>query len=198
MLPAEQLRPDVAAARGEWIAGQLGIDPARLVCVDETWAKDHMTRAYGHSPRGVRLVERSAFGRWKTTTFPVALRLGGIVAPVCVDGPVNGDLFLAWVEQHLVPTLSPGDVVVMDNLSVHKVRGVREAIETAGAELRFLPADSPDLNPIELAFPKFKSILRTGAARTTDALWALCGKACDLVTPSDCRGYFRHCGYRHA
>ena len=126
-----------------------------------------------------------------------ALRSEGFVAPLTVDGPVNGPLFLSWVQQHLAPTLQPGDIVVMDNLSSHKVAGVRKAIEAASAELRYLPPYSPDLNPIELAFSKLKKLLRDGAQRTVDKLWKLCGEVLDLFTEQECRNYFKHCGYRH-
>lgn len=166
--------------------------------LDETWAKTNMTRLYARSPRGTRAVDRTPHARWETTTFLAGLRESGFVAPLCVAGAINGDLFLAWVRQHLCRELRVGDVVVMDNLSAHKVRGVREAIEAVGARVAYLPPYSPDFNPIELAFSKFKTLLRTGARRTTEALWELCGRACDLITPADCRGYFRHCGYRYA
>ena len=157
-----------------------------------------MTRTYGRSERGTRVIERVPCGRWETTTFVGALRADGFVAPLTLDGPINGRLFLAWVEQHLAPTLSAGDVVVMDNLSSHKVAGVREAIESVGAELRYLPPYSPDLNPIELAFSKLKKLLRDGAERTVDKLWNLCGRILDEFTPQECRNYFKHCGYRYA
>ena len=156
-----------------------------------------MTRPYGRSERGTRVIERVPCGRWETTTFVGALRADGFVAPLTLDGPINGRLFLAWVEQHLAPTLSAGDVVVMDNLSSHKVAGVREAIESVGAELRYLPPYSPDLNPIELAFSKLKKLLRDGAERTVDKLWNLCGRILDEFTPQECRNYFKHCGYRN-
>jgi transposase len=126
-----------------------------------------------------------------------ALRSEGFVAPLTVDGPINGPLFLSWVQQHLAPTLQPGDIVVMDNLSSHKVAGVRKAIEAASAELRYLPPYSPDLNPIELAFSKLKKLLRDGAQRTVDKLWKLCGEVLDLFTELECRNYFKHCGCRY-
>ncbi len=126
-----------------------------------------------------------------------ALRSTGFVAPLCVEGAINGQLFQAWVEQQLVKVLRPGDVVVMDNLSSHKGAGVIAAMEAVGATLRYLPAYSPDLNPIELAFSKFKKLLRDGAQRTTDKLWQLCGQVLDLFTESECRNYFKHCGYRY-
>ncbi len=177
------------------------LDPDRIVCLDETWAKDDMTRTHGRCPRGTRLYEGVPCRRWTTTTFLGttflgAMRASGFVAPLCVDGPINGPVFLAWVRQHLCRTLKPGDVVVMDNLSAHKVRGVREAIEAVGATVAYLPAYSPDFNPIELAFSKFKKLLRDGAARTTDRLWELCGQVLDLFPPQQCRNYLRHCGYR--
>ena len=156
-----------------------------------------MTRRYGRSELGTRLVEKTPCGRWETTTFLGALRATGFVAPLTVEGSINGPVFRAWVEQHLAPTLVPGDVVVMDNLSSHKVVGVRQAIEATGAELRYLPPYSPDLNPIELAFSKFKKLLRDGAQRTTEKLTQLCGKVLDLFTERECRRYFRHCGYRY-
>jgi len=156
-----------------------------------------MTRRYGRSALGTRLVEKAPCGRWQTTTFLGALRVGGFIAPLTVDGAINGPLFRAWVEQHLAPVLNPGDIVVMDNLSSHKVTGIREAIEAAGAELRYLPPYSPDLNPIELAFSKLKKLLRDGAARTVDKLWELCGSILDQFTEPECRNYFKHCGYRY-
>jgi transposase len=197
LIAAEQDRPDVVARRASWQASQEEIDPAKVVFIDETWAKTNMTRRYGRSALGTRLVEKTPCGRWQTTTFLGALRATGFVAPLTVEGAINGALFLAWVQQHLVPTLTPGDVVVMDNLSSHKVMGVREAIEAAGAELRYLPPYSPDLNPIELAFSKFKKLLRDGAERTVDKLWTLCGRVLDDFTEDECRNYFRHCGYRY-
>jgi transposase len=197
LIAEEQDRPDVAEKRYQWKETQATIDPNRFVFIDETWAKTNMTRTYGRSTIGTRLVEKTPFGRWQTTTFMGALRAGGFVAPLTIDGPVNGPLFLAWVEQHLAPVLRSGDIVVMDNLSSHKVKGVREAIEAVGAQLRYLPPYSPDLNPIELAFSKFKKLLRDGAERTVDKLWHLCGTVLDLFTENECRNYFKHCGYRH-
>jgi transposase len=197
LIAAEQDREDVAQKRSQWKRDQGAIDPDRVVFIDETWAKTNMTRTYGRSARGTRVIERVPAGRWETTTFVGALRAEGFVAPLTVDGPINGQLFLAWVEQQLVPTLLMGDVVIMDNLSSHKVAGVREAIESAGAELRYLPPYSPDLNPIELAFSKLKKLLRDGAQRTVDKLWELCGTILDEFTPAECRNYFRHCGYRY-
>ena len=197
LIAAEQDRQDVVEARRQWAVTQLAIDPDRVVFIDETWAKTNMTRTYGRSHRGARLRAKTPYARWETTTFLGAMRSTGFVAPLCVEGAINGQLFAAWVEQHLVKTLREGDVVVMDNLSSHKTRGVAAAIEAAGAEVRYLPPYSPDLNPIELAFSKFKKLLRDGARRTTEKLWELCGQALDLFTESECRNYLRHCGYRY-
>ena len=188
----------MAEARRQWAAAQLEIDLDCVVAVDETWAKTNMTRTYGRSERGARLKAKTPYGRWETTTFLGAMRSTGFVAPLCVDGAINGETFAAWVEQHLVKVLRPGDVVVLDNLSSHKTPRVAAAIEGAGAEVRYLPPYSPDLNPIELAFSKFKKLLRDGAARTTDMLWKLCGQVLDLFTEHECRNYFQHCGYRYA
>jgi transposase len=196
-IASEQDRPDVAQKRTQWRASQEQIDPAKIVFIDETWAKTNMTRTYGRSPLGTRLVEKTPCGRWETTTFLGALRAEGFVAPLTIEGTLNGPLFRAWVEQHLAPVLKPGDIVVMDNLSSHKVAGIREAIEAVGAELRCLPPYSPDLNPIELAFSKLKKLLRDGAARTVDKLWELCGSILDQFTEHECRNYFEHCGYRY-
>jgi transposase len=193
----EQGRHDVVEARRQWSAEQLNLDPDRVIFLDETWAKTNMTRTYGRSSRGQRLVERVPYGRWQTTTFLGALRSTGFVAPLCVEGAINGRIFLAWVEQHLVKALRPADVVVMDNLSSHKVKGVVEAIEAAGAEVRYLPPYSPDLNPIELAFSKFKKLLRDGGRRTVETLAELCGKVLDLFSEHECRNYLKHCGYRY-
>jgi len=169
-----------------------------VVFLDETWAKTNMTRSRGRSEKGSRLVEKAPCGRWSTTTFLGAVRSTGFLAPLCVEGAINGRVFKAWVEQHLAPELKPGDVVVMDNLSSHKVAGVVEAIEAVGAEVRYLPPYSPDLNPIELAFSKFKRLLRDGAQRTQEGLVDLCGRVLDLFTETEIRNYFRHCGYRYA
>ena len=197
LIAQEQDRPDVAVQRTAWRASQEQIDPTQVVFIDETSAKTNMTRCYGRSPLGTRLVEKTPFGRWQTTTFLGALRAEGFIAPLTIDGPITGALFRAWVEQHLAPALKPGDIVVMDNLSSHKVVGIREAIAAAGAELRYLPPYSPDLNPIELAFSKLKKLLRDGAVRTVDKLWELCGQILEQFTETECRNYFKHCGYRH-
>jgi transposase len=175
-----------------------GLDPRKLVFLDETWAKTNMTRTHGYAPRGERLVDRAPHGHWHTTTFVGALRASGFVAPVVVDGAVNGELFLAYVRQQLVPALRPGDVVVMDNLSSHTAAGVRRAIEGAGRRLLYLPPYSPDLNPIENAFSKLKRLLRSAAERTVEGLWRVIGQLLDRFSPAECRNYFRHCGYARA
>jgi transposase len=185
----------VKAKREEWIAAQPGLDPARLVFLDETWASTNMSRTHGRSPKGEPLVCAVPHAHWKTTTFVAALRADGLAAPMVVDGPITGDVFVAYVEQVLVPTLRPGDVVVLDNLVCHKRAGARQAIEAAGAELRFLPAHSPDLNPIELAFSKLKGMLRTAGKRTIDGLWDFLGKSLDAYAAEECLRYIRHCGY---
>jgi transposase len=172
-----------------------GIDPRRLIFIDETWAKTNMTRRCGRSPRGQRLVAKVPHGHWNTTTLIGALGVGGVRCSTVVDGPVNREVFEAFVEQVLLPSLRPGDIVVMDNLSSHKSPKVRRLIESAGAELIYLPPYSPDLSPIEPAFSKIKQLLRTLAARTRDALWSSLQTILDAVTPSDALHYFEHCGY---
>ena len=165
--------------------------------IDETWAKTNMVRPRGRSLQGTRLIDKTPHGHWKTTTFVAALRSSGLVAPLVIDGAINGDLFLAYVRQVLVPTLREGDVVVMDNLSSHKRAGVRGAIEAAGAKLLYLPPYSPDFNPIEQAFSKFKRLLQTAAERSVDALWRTCGKLIDRFAPDECRNYLVNSGYRY-
>ncbi len=163
--------------------------------LDETWARTAMTRPRGRCPRGERLVMPVPQSHWKTTTFVAALRADGLTAPVVVDGAMTGELFVAYVEQQLAPVLRPGDVVVMDNLACHKRAGVAQAVAAAGAEVRYLPPYSPDLNPIELAFSKLKRLLRSAGERAVDWLWDLLGRSLDEFTPRECRNYLRHCGY---
>jgi transposase len=154
-----------------------------------------MTRLRGRAPRGERLRSAIPHGHWRTTTFVAGLRITGLDAPMVIDGPINGESFLAYVRQVLVPTLRPGDTVIMDNLGSHKGAAVREAIEATGARLCFLPPYSPDFNPIENAFSKLKALMRKAAARTRDALWAAVGAALDAFTPDECRNYFTAAGY---
>jgi transposase len=155
-----------------------------------------MTRLYGRCPRGERLVSPVPWGHWKTTTFVGALRRDGLIAPCAFDGPMNGEKFRAWVEQFLVPELKPGDIVILDNLSSHKVAGVRTAIESAKARLLYLPPYSPDLNPIEQWFAKLKALLRNAAARTFDALIHAIARALETFTPDECANYVANSGYR--
>ena len=174
---------------------QLGLDPTRLVFIDETWAKTNMTRSRGRAPVGERLVDQVPHGHWKTTTLIAALDHRGMRCATTVDGAVNRDVFEAFVEQVLAPTLSDGEVVVMDNLSSHKGARVRELIEGRGAALLFLPPYSPDLNPIELAFAKLKQLMRSAGHRTIHALWCDVQRMLDRITGSDAAGFLRHCGY---
>lgn len=197
LVAAEQERPDVALKRIDWRSNELNIDPEHLVFIDETSAKTNMTRTRGRSLKGTRLVARVPHGHWKTTTFVAALRSSGLTAPMVVDGAINGAIFLAYVQQQLVPTLSKNDIVVMDNLSSHKVAGVREAIEAVGAKVAYLPPYSPDLNPIETVFSKFKTLLRKAEHRTVEALWKACGELTDAFDERECRNHIRHCGYRY-
>jgi transposase len=161
-----------------------------------------MTRTYGRYQCRTRVIDGVSFGRRETTTFVGALRVTGVSAPLTVDGltvdgPINGCIFLAWVRQHLVPTLALGDIVVMDYLSSHKVKGVREAIESVGPEVRYLPPYSPNLNPLKLASSKLKKLLRDGTERTVDALCNLCGRILGQLSNEECRNYFKHGGYRY-
>ena len=183
------------AKRDDWRAAPPALDPERRVFVDETWASTAMARRYGRAPVGARLVDAVPHGHWQTTTFVAALRFDRLTAPMVIDGAVNGDLFVAYVEQVLVPTLRSGDVVVLDNLSSHKRAGVRAAIEAAGWRLLYRPPYSPDLNPIERAFAKLKALLRKAGKRTVDGLWDFLGEALDAFSPQECRNYFRHDGY---
>jgi transposase len=183
------------AAREAWFENQPDLDPARLVFIDETGASTKMARLRGRCPRGERLRSGLPHGHWKTTTFVAGLRLGGFTAPMVLDGPMTGPWFLAYTEQILVPTLRPGDVVILDNLPAHKGQQVRAAIEGQGASLLFLPPYSPDFNPIENAFAKLKALLRKAAERTIDGLWTTIGRLLDLFTPQECANYFAAAGY---
>ncbi len=183
------------AARETWFDGQLDLDPSKLIFIDETGASTKMARLRGRSKRGERCRAGVPHGHWKTTTFTAGLRLDGLSAPMVLDGPMNGEAFLAYTEQILVPELQTGDIVVMDNLPAHKVSGVRTAIEAAGARLLFLPPYSPDFNPIEMAFSKLKARLRKEAARTISQLWDAIAEAIELFTSTECRNYFLAAGY---
>lgn len=178
-----------------WREDQPGISADRLVFIDETGTATNMGRRYGRCRRGERLKAKLPHGHWKTTTFVAGLRLGEIMAPCVIDGPMNGLIFRAYVEQFLAPKLKPGDIVVMDNLAAHKVEGVREAVEAAGATLRYLPPYSPDLNPIEQVFAKLKALLRKAAERSVKALWSRIGYLLDAFSPTECANYFKNAGY---
>ena len=195
MLPSEQDRPDVARRRESWKRYQDRIDPRRLVFIDETWAKTNMARTHGRCRKGERLHAKVPFGHWKTLTFLAALRHDRIDAPAVIDGPINGKSFLAYVEQFLIPTLRPGDIVVLDNLGSHKGEQVRKAIRAAGARMLFLPPYSPDLNPIEQVFAKLKTLLRKAAERSVEATWRRIGSLLDAFSPQECANYFKNSGY---
>lgn len=182
-------------ARTQWIDDQPHWDCRHLVFLDETATATNMTRQRGRSPRGQRCVASVPHGHWKSTTFIAGLRHDAITAPLVLDGPMNGAAFLAYIETCLCPTLQPGDIVVTDNLSCHKVQGVRAAIEAMGATLRYLPPYSPDLNPIEKMFSKLKALLRKAAKRTVDSPWTEIGRVLDMFTPNECSNYFASCGY---
>lgn len=181
--------------REAWFEGQLDLDPARLVFIDETWAKTNMARRYGRCLRGERLRVSVPHGHWKTTTFVGALTLRGFIAPFVIDGPINREAFETYVAKVLVPELRVGDTVVMDNLPGHTGPRVGEMIEAAGASLLYLPPYSPDFNPIENAFAKLKTLLRKAAERTVDGLWNAIGQLIDLFPPSECANYFAAAGY---
>jgi transposase len=171
------------------------MDATCLVLLDETGATTAMTRLSGWGPKGERLVDAVPAGHWKTTTFVAGLRASGLIAPFVLDGPMTGEVFHAYVGQMLAPALLPGDVVVMDNLPAHKVAGVREAIRAVGASILYLPAYSPDFNPIEQLLAKLKALLQKAAARTQDALWDTIGALLDAFTPAECQNYLVNSGY---
>ena len=192
---SEQRRVDVLRRRRGWFEAQPDLEPERLVFIDETGASTKMARRYGRAPRGERCNSSAPRGHWKTTTFVGALRREGMTAPMILDGAMHGAAFLAYVEQVLAPTLSAGDIVIMDNLLAHKPAAVRRAIKATGAELRFPPPDSPDFNPIEMAFSKLKAFLKKKAARSIEDLWHAIAAATDTFTPRECENYFTAAGY---
>ena len=177
------------------MGNQPRLDSERLVFIDETGTSTNMARLRGRAPRGERLVGKVPHGHWKTTTFVAGLRAGALTAPCVLDGPMNGDAFLADVEQVLVPALKPGDIVVMDNLSSHKAPIIRQTIEAAGATLLYLPPYSPDFNPIEQLFAKLKAALRKAAERSVESLWNRIATLLDSFPPDECANYFRNAGY---
>jgi transposase len=195
LAPAEQTRDDVAQARAAWQAAAPQLAAADLVFVDECGIATNMTRLYGRAARGQRAAGAVPHGRWERLTVFGGLTRGGLTACMSLEGAADTAAMVAFVEHVLVPTLRPGQIVVLDNLSVHRDARVRHLIERAGCELRFLPPYSPDLNPIEPAWSKLKTLLRTAGARTTAALHDALAGVVDAITPDDARGYFQHCGY---
>lgn len=185
----------MARARRRWIREQGLLDSTHLVFIDETSVNTNMTRPFGRGPRGERVIGRVPFAAWKTLTFVAALRCDRMTASMMIKGAVNGEAFLAYVEQCLAPTLKRGDIVIMDNVPSHKVEGVEEAIEAVGASLRYLPPYSPDLNPIETAYSAFKTFLRKCAERTEDALRRRAGQFVRRLQADACANFFAHAGY---
>lgn len=185
----------MARRRAQWALYRNRIDPARLVFIDETWTKTNMAPLRGWAPVGQRIKAKVPNGHWKTMTFLSALRHDRVDAPWLIDGPINGERFRLYVEAVLVPTLKPGDIVVMDNLGSHKGKAVRRAIRAAGARLFFLPKYSPDLNPIEQLFAKLKHWLRKAEKRTVETVCDAIGHILNTVTPAECSNYFINSGY---
>ncbi len=192
---AEQDRPDVKQARDQWRVDTAAIDPRRFRFIDESGAKTNMLRTHGRCPRGQRLLSSAPAGHWKTTTMIAAIGLDGVHAPFALDGAIDGDAFLIYVERILLPTLQGGEVVVLDNLSSHKLPRVAELIESAGAEVWYLPPYSPDFNPIENMWSKVKQVLRSIAARSFDGLVDAIRIALDRIATSDLLGWFANSGY---
>jgi transposase len=195
MFALEQARADVARRRQRWRSWQRRLDPDRLVFIDETWIKTNMAPLYGWGPKGKRLKGFAPHGHWRTLTFLGALRAGALTAPCVFDGPINGHSFRAYVEQQLVATLRPGDIVIMDNLGSHKSQAVRQLIKAAGARLWFLPPYSPDLNPIEQAFAKIKHWMRHAQKRTIEDTWRHVGPLVEGIGPTECAKYLENAGY---
>lgn len=198
LVASEQDRADIRMAREEWTQKRqprMRLEPHRLVFLDETGTTTKMTRSRGRCPKGQRLRSKVPFGHWHSQTFIAGLRSFGLTAPFVVDQPMNRKIFETYVETQLAPTLCKGDVVIMDNLSAHKSQKVEATVRAKGAWVLFLPAYSPDLNPIEMAFAKLKALLRAQAIRTIDALWKAIGDICDLFTSQECKNYFAAAGY---
>ena len=185
----------MARKRARWKARQKSICASRLVFIDETWVKTNMAPLRGWGPRGARLKGYAPYGHWKTLTFIAALRHDRIDAPWVIDGPINGDIFLVYVEKVLAPTLSAGDIVVLDNLGSHKGKAARDIVRQRGAHLLFLPPYSPDLNPIEQVFAKLKHLMRKAQPRDVTATWRKVGQLLDVFSPQECANYLRNSGY---
>jgi len=196
MRAAERDRPEVQAERAAWPKTVGEIPLRNLVFIDESGASTSMTRLYGRGLVGERVADSAPLSRWYTFTMLSAIRLDGPFAPLLLDGALDGESFKAWLEQMLIPELRPGDVVVMDNLPTHRVRGVLRLFEKSGHGLLYLPPYSPDLNPIEEMWSKVKSVLRSLKARTWDEMLSVMATAFETITRSDCDGFFCHCGYR--
>ena len=186
----------MARRRAQWAKYQGRIEPERLVFIDETWTKTNMAPLRGWAARGKRLPGKVPHRRWKTMTFVAALRLDRIDAPWLLEGPIDGETFRTYVGRVLVPTLRPGDIVIMDNLGSHKGKAIRDLIRSAGAKLFYLPKYSPDLNPIEQVFAKLKHLLRNAAARTIETVCAAIGQILAAFTAEECTNYFRNSGYQ--
>jgi transposase len=195
VVAGERDRPDVARRRAQWIKYQDRVDPARLVFIDETWTRTNMAPLCGWAPRGSRLIAKVPDGRWRTMTFLAALRHDRIEAPWLLEGPIDGASFAIYVEKVLLPTLRPGDIVIMDNLGSHRGKIVRQLIRSVGAKLLFLPKYSPDLNPIEQVFAKLKHLLRQAAARTVETVCEAIGELLGAFTKTECANYFKNSGY---
>lgn len=197
-MAAECARPDIRDKRHLWITGRqprMQLEPHRLVFIDETSVTTKLTRLRGRAHKGERLKASAPFGRWKTQTFIAGLRCWGLTAPWVIDGAIDREAFNLYIETQLAPTLQRGDVVILDNLSVHKSAPAAQLLKAKGAWFLFLPQYSPDLNPIEMAFSKLKAHLRKAAARTFDALWKAIGNICDLFDRQECWNYFKDAGY---
>ena len=191
----EQDRPDVVLARDIWRAAQAGFDFAALVFVDETGTTTSMTRLRGWGPRGKPLLGKAPHGHWMTSTFGAGLKHDGLLAPMLIDTPMTGRIFQQWLTDHLIPEMTPGNIVVCDNLPAHKVAGIRECLEDAGMGLLYLPPYSPDMNPIEQVFAKLKALLRRAAPRSFDAICDALKLILDRFKPAECSNYIRHSGY---
>jgi transposase len=191
----ERDRPDIARRRAQWFKYQGRVDPSRLVFIDETWTRTNMAPLRGWASRGSRLTAKVPHGRWNTATFLAALRHDRIDAPWLIEGPIDGESFQTYIEKVLVPTLRPGDIVVIDNLGSHRSKAVRRLIRSVGAKLFFLPKYSPDLNPIEQVFAKLKHLLRKAQARTVEAVCTAIGQLLGSFTPGECTNYFKNAGY---
>jgi putative transposase len=195
MFALEQARADIARQRRRWKAWQGRFDPRRFIFIDETWIRTNMAPLYGWGAKGKRLHGFAPHGRWRTLTFLGALRCDRLAAPCVFNGPINGECFLAYVKQQLVPTLKPGDIVVMDNLGSHKAKAVRAAIRGAGARLLFLPKYSPDLNPIELTFSKIKHWMRLAQNTAIDDIQDHLRQLVQTISPNECAAYLKAAGY---